>query len=47
MNPHTPKWTPTLGIGVSMKFRMFKERFQGSKFIGLKSSLYHGKVHET
>ncbi len=24
MNPHTPKWTPTLGIGVPMDFRIFR-----------------------
>jgi len=41
--PHTPKWTPTLGIGVLMDFGIFKEQLQGSKPIGLKSSLYHWK----
>jgi len=25
-NPHTPKGTPTLGVGVPMDSRMFKER---------------------
>jgi hypothetical protein len=39
MNPHTPKWAPTLGVGVPMDFRIFRRQFQGSKFIGLKSSL--------
>ncbi len=41
MNPHTPKWTPTLGIRVPMESQSFKEQFEGSKFIGLKTSLYH------
>jgi hypothetical protein len=41
MKLHTPKWVPTLGVRVSMYFQIFKEVFQGSKFIGLKSSLYH------
>jgi hypothetical protein len=41
MNPHIPKWTLTLEIKVSMNFWIFKRRLQGSKFIGLKSSLYH------
>ncbi len=47
MNPHTPKWASTLGVGVPMDFRIFKGRLQGSKLIGLKSSLYHQKVLET
>jgi len=41
LNPHTPKWTPTLGIGVLVDFQIFKGWLQGSKFIGLKSYLYH------
>jgi len=44
MNPHTSKWAPTLGIGAPVDFRMFKNRLQGSKPIGLRSSLYHWKV---
>jgi hypothetical protein len=43
MNPHTPKWAPTLGVGVSMDSQIFKEQFQGSEFIRLKTSLYHSK----
>jgi hypothetical protein len=27
MNPHVPKWTPTLGIEIPMEFRIFKEVF--------------------
>jgi hypothetical protein len=47
MNPHTPKWTPMLGIGVPMDSRIFKARLQGSKPIGLKSFLHHWKTIET
>jgi hypothetical protein len=47
MNPHTPKWTPTLGVGVFMEFRILKEVFQGSKFIDSNNSLYHWKDFET
>jgi len=47
MNPHTPKWAPTLGIGVLTEFQICEEQFQGSKFIELKSPLYHWKVLET
>jgi hypothetical protein len=43
MNPHTPKWAPTLGVGVPMDSRIFKGKFQRSKFIGRKSFLYHWK----
>jgi hypothetical protein len=43
MNPHTPKWTPTLGVGILMDFWIFRRQFQGSKFIKLKSYLYHYK----
>jgi hypothetical protein len=25
MSPHTPKWTPTLGVGVPTKFQIFKK----------------------
>jgi hypothetical protein len=38
MNPHTPKWAPILGVGILMDFRIFKEWFEGSKLIRLKSS---------
>jgi hypothetical protein len=39
MNPHIPKWIPTLGVGILMGFWIFKEWLQGSKPIGLKNSL--------
>ncbi len=42
-NPHTPKWTPILGVGVLMHSQIFKGKLQGSKLIGLKTSLYHWK----
>jgi hypothetical protein len=38
MNPHTPKWAPTLGVRVPIDFQTFKENVQGSKLIGLRSS---------
>jgi len=41
MNPHTSKGASTLGVGVLMDFQIFRERLQGSKLNGLKSSLYH------
>jgi hypothetical protein len=44
MNPHTPKWAPTLGVEVPMDLRIFKKQLQGAKLIGLKSSLYHWKA---
>jgi hypothetical protein len=44
MNPHTPKGTPTLRVGVSVDSQIFKEKFQGSKIIGLRRSLYHWKA---
>jgi hypothetical protein len=47
MNPHTPKWTPTLRVGVLMNSWIFKEQLQGSKPIGLPSSLYHWKALKT
>ncbi len=44
MSPHTPKWTPILGIRIPMESQIFKERFEGSKLIGTKTSLYHKKT---
>jgi hypothetical protein len=41
MNPHTPKWTPTFGIGIPMESQIFFEELQGPKFIGSMSFLYH------
>jgi hypothetical protein len=43
MNPHTPKGAHTLGVGVSMDSWIFRERLQGSKPNGLKSSFIHWK----
>jgi len=44
INPHTPRWAPTLGVGVPMDFRIFRKQFQGSKLIELKSSYTIGKI---
>jgi len=44
VNPHTPKATPTLGDGVSMDSRNFRERFEGSKINSLLHFLYHWKT---
>jgi len=41
IDPHTPKATPTLRIGVPMDSQMFRNRLQGLKPNGLKSFLYH------
>jgi len=41
IDPHTPKGTPTLGVGILMDSRMFIEQLQGSKPNGLNSFLYH------
>ncbi len=47
LNPHTPKWALTLGVGVPMEFQIFREQLQRSKPIGLKKKLYHWKAFET
>jgi hypothetical protein len=47
IDPHTPKGTPTLGVGVSVNSQIFKKRFQKSKPIALKSYLYQWKDIET
>jgi hypothetical protein len=44
MNPHAPKWALIFGVGFPMDSWIFREQFQGTKPIGLKSSLYHWKV---
>ncbi len=41
IDPHTPKGAPTLGVGISVDSRMFREQLQGSKPNGLRSYLYH------
>jgi hypothetical protein len=40
VNPHTPKVTPTLGDGVPVDSRNFRDRFEGSNLNGLWRSLY-------
>jgi hypothetical protein len=47
MNLHMPKWVPILGVGVPMDSRIFKKWLQGSKHVGLISSLYHWKSLRT
>jgi hypothetical protein len=47
MNPHIPKWAPTLGVGVPMDSQIFRERLQKSKLIELKNFLYHWKTFQT
>jgi hypothetical protein len=47
IDPHIPKGTPTLGVGVPMDSRTFREKFQASKPNGLRSYLYHWKDIET
>jgi len=44
MNPHTPKGVSTLGIGVTMDSRIFRERLQGSKLNELKFRVVMGKL---
>jgi hypothetical protein len=34
MNPHTSKWVPTLGVEVSIEFRIFRWWLYGSTLIG-------------
>jgi len=41
MNLHTPKGTPTLGVGIPMDSQLFREQLQGSKPNGLRIILYH------
>jgi hypothetical protein len=43
---HTPKATPTLGDGVPVDSRNFRERFEGSNLNGSWRSLYHLKALE-
>jgi hypothetical protein len=46
VNPHTPKATPTLGDGVLVDSRNFREQLQGSKLNGSWRYLYHWKALE-
>jgi hypothetical protein len=41
MNSHTSKGVSTLGVGVPVDFKKFREKLQESKFNELKISLYH------
>jgi hypothetical protein len=42
-----PKGAPTLGVGVPVDSRIFREQLHGSKPNELKSSLYHWKAFGT
>jgi len=44
VNPHTHKATPTLGDGVPVESRNFREQFEGPKLNGLWRSLHHWKA---
>jgi hypothetical protein len=44
MNPHISKGASILGVEVPVDSRIFREKLQGSKLNGLKSSLYHWKA---
>jgi hypothetical protein len=44
MNPHTPKWVPTLRVGVSMHFQVFKKQLERPKLIVLKKYHTIGKL---
>jgi hypothetical protein len=46
MNPHIPKWIPTLGVGILVEFQIFRKKFQGLKFIELKTSSYNWRALE-
>jgi len=46
INPYIHKWILTFGIRIPMESWIFKEIFQGSKFVRLKISLYQLKVLE-
>jgi len=41
MNLHTPKGTSTLGVGLPVDSKIFKEQFQGTKPNKLKIFLYY------
>ncbi len=47
VNPHIPKATPTLGDGVLVDSRNFRERFEGSKLNVLWRFLYHWNYFRT
>jgi hypothetical protein len=46
MNPHTPKGTPMLGVGVPKGLPNLQSAIVEVKLISLKSSLYHWKTIE-
>jgi len=34
MNPHTPKWTPTLGVKIFVESQIFKKKIRGQNSLG-------------
>jgi hypothetical protein len=47
MRPRTLKWIPTLEVKILMDFQIFRDHLEGSKFIRLKTYLYHWKILKT
>jgi hypothetical protein len=43
-NPHIPKGNPTLGVGILVDYRIFREQLQGSTPNRMRRFLYHWKV---
>jgi hypothetical protein len=46
IDPHTPKGTLTLGVGVLVDSKLFREQLQESKPISLRISSSHWKAIE-
>ncbi len=46
MNPHTPKWSPILGVRVPMDYQIFRGQMQGSKTIGFNFLIHNWKSIE-
>jgi hypothetical protein len=47
MNPHTPKWTPILGVGVPNWLPNIQKAIVGVKTHHFEEFLYHWKAIET
>ncbi len=47
MTPHIPNWVSILEVGVLVDLQIFKEQFERSKFIELKTLSYHWKILKT
>jgi len=46
MKPHTPKWTPTLGVGVTMDFQVSESDCRGQNSLDWKVPYIIGKLLE-